>query len=1090
MKKNYNLVFALCCAVLCVGVATAQERIMFSKSYDEALTNGLYYINKDGTGLTKATQPNEELGAWPEYFIVSKDGELVGIHSSGGVMNEEGEGGYGTLYRVTANGVVKVQDFNYAEASQTFLTEGWNDGKLYGVGPQPISDQTLTGTKYSGLVGKEIKKYGFRLGELLAANNGHIYGTAPIGGTNSQGYIYRFDATSPAAIVAVYSFAKATGHYPQGQLMQGQDGYLYGVTKRGGRYDYGVIYKVKTDGTGYQTLHHFDKSGGMYPDRGLVQDASGNLYGMTYAGGTHNLGVVYKIRPDGGGFVRLHSFSVKQQFDSPIDQSLLVDSDGFLYGLAPQSQSIIFRIKNDGTLFKIIYNDEVYIHTLRLVSSMTPQYKLAIPGNGSSGVPTSGTFNIDVVLGANQYILEVSPTADFSQLFINAHSQNHEIAYFGLAPSTKYYARVKTTLWSTPGPVTSFTTAGPNTAATSIVTTPANGSTNVSAPTLKVTVKAVTGATRYTVQLSTQSDFTGTVLTQTSSVDNQRTLTLTGLKYNTKYYARVGTNINAAFGPSTSFTTRAEVFSTVFSPQDESTDVEINCPYILAYPIPGAKTYTMQLSTTSGFTSGVRTWTSLEDLHNSFMICDLKPSTTYYARVRTDVSTGWGQVTTFTTRAKKGGLRIVGINTQGGSHNLGTIFSFSVDSMKAMKHHDNTDQNMAFSDVVRGQHGFYGTQYDHDTKAGSVFRYSFTEGYQVSEPISIHRETDLMMASSGMLYVTPDYSPFGNGAIYKLPENIDLYSRVHFFNQETGRYPRAPLYEYGDGYLYGTTMTGGTNDLGTIFRMKGNGKNYEVIHHFTEEGYRGYSSAGGVVSGGDGYLYGTTYYGHYGSVYKIKPDGSGFTYLHTFTFYDGAWPMGELIVENGLIYGVTNAGGVAQSYGVIYRIGTDGSGFTILKNFNEYNGGYPTAGLASDGNGMLYGFLPYGGEASYGTLYRIRKDGSGYETLLEIDDPSFGFYPVTKPLLIEDEFPPVAGAVAKSMAVDAYPNPTTSAFTLRAENKDQEVAFELMDFTGTVVYRNVLRGEDLKVGEDLPRGMYVLKIRNGESTSDQMLIKK
>jgi uncharacterized repeat protein (TIGR03803 family) len=325
--------------------------------------------------------------------------------------------------------------------------------------------------------------------------------------------------------------------------------------------------------------------------------------------------------------------------------------------------------------------------------------------------------------------------------------------------------------------------------------------------------------------------------------------------------------------------------------------------------------------------------------------------------------------------------------------------------------------------------------------------------------------------------------------------NVETITRIHFFKAETGLQPRAPLVDY-DGYLYGTTLRGGLNDLGTIFRMKANGKDFKVIYHF---GFHSYRPAGGLVDGGDGYLYGTTTdgNGNNGAVYKVKPDGSELVFIHTFSdYYSGMWPVGELLVENGFIYGVTSAGGTAGTgRGLLYKLSTNGSSFTIIKHFNQFDGAWPTSGVVSDGNGTLYGFLPYGGEQGYGSIYRVKTDGTGYEDLYEmigddLVDHGMGFYPVCKPVLIEDELPASSAARARQLTVDVYPNPTVNSFTLRAEKNEREMAVELMDFSGMVVYRNVLKGEDLKVGESLPRGMYVLKITDGKNTSQQMLIKK
>lgn len=1087
MRKLYYSISTLLCLLFCAVLASAQERIMFSRvEYDEG-PGGLYYINKDGTGETYACDflPSTTLGSRPEYFIVSKDNEIVGINSAEGRPETDEGTGYGTLYRLTGKGVVKVQDFNYAEASNTFIIESLTDQKLYGVGPQPILDQILQGTKYTGLTGTEIYTYGFHPGELLAATNGNIYGNAQIGGANGQGYIYRFAGTK---IAIVYSFAKATGHYPQGQLMQGLDGYIYGVTKRGGQYDYGVIYKVKTDGTGYQVLHHFNKTNGMNADRGLVQDGLGNLYGMTFSGGTNNLGVIYKIRPDGTGFTKLHDFALKQTYYSGVTQSLLMDSFGVLYGRVPQSQSLLFSIKPDGSNFKIIFNKEIYISTLRMVPSITPEYKLTNPANGATGVATTRTFVADSVPGAVTYTLELSLNASFSPVYRSIQRTEHKFPVANLSPNTKYYARVKTSLWSRPGPATTFTTSA--TTATSLVTTPANGAVNVAAPLLKVTVKAVTGAKRYTVQLNTASDFSGTMLTQTSTTDDQRTLTFTGLQYSTKYYARVKTDINETFGTVTSFTTKAETFSMLVTPSNGATNVDREILQTSVLPIAGAKEYTLQISTSSTFASNNKTIKGVDDNQTTFLLRDLKPLTRYYARVTTDISTRYGPVRSFTTKAAKSALRIVGTTTFAPA----SVFSFSVDSGKYMTHHVLEGKFASYTDLVRGPDGFYGTMHgtgdNNDYKTGAMYRYDFTTGFLQSAPMAISREIDMTMASNGQLYITQDYAPYGNGAIYKAPPTLAGNARIHSFRSETGMRSRAPLLDLGDGYLYGTTLVGGLYNGGVIFRMRGNGSKYEVIHHFVEFS-SGYIPAGGLTDGGDGYLYGTVNggQGNSGGVFRIKPDGSSFTPLHTFTGPDGRYPIGELLIENGVMYGMTNAGGLYDEQGTLYKMNLNGSGFVVLKHFNDRIAANPITGVVSDGKGMLYGMLPFGGYESNGSIFRIRTDGSNYQVLFEFTHPA-GLSPFGKLILMEDPFTGAAPATAKA-DVNVYPNPTTSSFNITVDdNEDKNATFELTDFTGTVVHRGKLNKNTSSFGDDLPRGVYVLKVQRQSSITQHTLIKK
>ena len=68
-----------------------------------------------------------------------------------------------------------------------------------------------------------------------------------------------------------------------------------------------------------------------------------------------------------------------------------------------------------------------------------------------------------------------------------------------------------------------------------------------------------------------------------------------------------------------------------------------------------------------------------------------------------------------------------------------------------------------------------------------------------------------------------------------------------------------------------------------------------------------------------------------GTVFKINTNGTGFTILHNFTdsIGDGEWPSGSLTLYGSTLYGMTGSGG--SDAGTVFKINTDGTGFT---NYN------------------------------------------------------------------------------------------------------------------------------------------------------------
>lgn len=156
-------------------------------------------------------------------------------------------------------------------------------------------------------------------------------------------------------------------------MIQGTDGNLYGTTVNGGagnvncdNYDDcgGVIFKIDTSGN-YSLLYTFctlgdgqgDCPDGRSPYGGVVQANDGNFYGMTYAGGTYNDGVIFRFTP-AGVMTTLHSFCDPPNGCSPNDGStptgqLIQASNGSMYGVT--GGNTLFKITTKGK-FTLLYS--------------------------------------------------------------------------------------------------------------------------------------------------------------------------------------------------------------------------------------------------------------------------------------------------------------------------------------------------------------------------------------------------------------------------------------------------------------------------------------------------------------------------------------------------------------------------------------------------------------------------------------------------------------------------------------------------------------------------------------------------------------
>ena len=186
--------------------------------------------------------------------------------------------------------------------------------------------------------------------------------------------------------------------------------------------------------------------------------------------------------------------------------------------------------------------------------------------------------------------------------------------------------------------------------------------------------------------------------------------------------------------------------------------------------------------------------------------------------------------------------------------------------------------------------------------------------------------------------------------------------------------------------LYGTTYSGGVHNLGIIFSVDGNGENYKKLHDFDD--LNGANPYQGLTQAPDGFLYGTTSYGGSisgGTIYKINPDGSGFAKLLDFFGTNGSSPYAApLVGSDGNLYGTTKSGGL-YSQGTIFKINTDGTGYTKLFDFSPTSGDHPYSSLIQDSHGTLYGVTTDGGTNNGGVIFSINTDGTGYTKLHEFN---------------------------------------------------------------------------------------------------------
>jgi uncharacterized repeat protein (TIGR03803 family) len=212
------------------------------------------------------------------------------------------------------------------------------------------------------------------------------------------------------------------------------------------------------------------------------------------------------------------------------------------------------------------------------------------------------------------------------------------------------------------------------------------------------------------------------------------------------------------------------------------------------------------------------------------------------------------------------------------------------------------------------------------------------------------------------------------GTVYKLNKAGHLSVRFSF-NNLNGSFPESGLIFDKAGNLYGTAFEG-PGGSGVLFRVDKNG-NEEILHAF--QGGQDSEAAvptGGVIMDEAGNLYGATLFGApgFGTVYQVDPTGK-FTVLYNFQGKsDGVEPRGPLVRDaDGNLYGVAVED--LKEQGTVFKLAPNGT-LTVLHTFTGgKNGGKPQPGLLLDNAGNLFGSTLTGGKSGNGTLFEIAKDG-------------------------------------------------------------------------------------------------------------------
>lgn len=243
----------------------------------------------------------------------------------------------------------------------------------------------------------------------------------------------------------------------------------------------------------------------------------------------------------------------------------------------------------------------------------------------------------------------------------------------------------------------------------------------------------------------------------------------------------------------------------------------------------------------------------------------------------------------------------------------------------------------------------------------------------------------LVQGTDGRLYGTTSSGGSANsGTVFKTTTggNNGLTTVVNFTSDEIAS--DSGLVQGLDGDFYGTTIYGGTNDAGMIFKLTPSGV-LTVLHSFSVTDGNGYYPIGQLVQSSSGVLYGTTlkggadahvskcYDNGCGTIFEITPAGE-FTLLHSFISSDGGESYAPLTIgSDGNFYGTASTHGEYQ-VGTVFEMNSSGT-LTVLHSFDNTDGSEPMGGLVQGANGNFYGTTYRGGSSGAGTVFEITSSG-------------------------------------------------------------------------------------------------------------------
>ena len=252
--------------------------------------------NADGTLFQLAPKAG---GVWTEKVLHSFGNGKDGEHPDAGLVLDATGNFYGTTYEGGANGFGTVFELTPKARGK------WAEQVLHSFGGKDGASPYAS---------------------LIIDTAGNLYGTTFYGGVDGAGTVFELTPEAGGKWVekVLHSFNGKDGKNPSAGLIFDALGNLYGPTEDS------IFELMPKKGGGWteKLLYNFGSTAG------LIFDGAGKLYGTTYVGGTNGYGTLFELTREADGkwkYLVVYSFLGGVDGANPF-AGLVLDASGNMYG--------------------------------------------------------------------------------------------------------------------------------------------------------------------------------------------------------------------------------------------------------------------------------------------------------------------------------------------------------------------------------------------------------------------------------------------------------------------------------------------------------------------------------------------------------------------------------------------------------------------------------------------------------------------------------------------------------------------------------------------------------------------------------------